>query len=377
MSTCDRVEEIEGPYGPFAIGERAIQRLWASGEVRGPMPAASGATIEVVHPGDWNRGAGPDFLGAELRVEGKRVRGDVEIHLRCGDWESHGHQRDPRFGAVVLHAVLLPGLRAVQTASGHEPEAVVLLPHLPRDLEDLAEEDALLELRGRAGEVARRVRAAETELTRGLRRRATLRWAAKQRFARQRIREVGWEAACHELAVETLGLGGNRGPMSELARSHPPAEMLLLGLDGLYMEKCGRWRLRGLRPAGHPYRRLAQYLELNRLRPDWRAELKAWGADLCAAPLPGHRRRLIDEVLCRVLPDGRADTLAINALLPLLSAPRHPLEDAWMDWPPGNHPEDVREARQHLGLEGPVRNWEVQGILDVIRRTNAGETKTA
>ena len=49
-----------------------------------------------------------------------------------------------------------------------------LLPHLPRDLEDLAEEDALLELRGRAGEVARRVRAAEEELTRGLRRRATL-----------------------------------------------------------------------------------------------------------------------------------------------------------------------------------------------------------
>jgi hypothetical protein len=73
-----------------------------------------------------------------------------------------------------------------------------------------------------------------------------------------------------------------------------------------------------------------------------------------------------------VLPDGRADTLAINALLPLLTAPRAPLADVWMDWPPGNHPEDVREARQHLGLEGPARNWEVQGILDVIRRTNAG-----
>jgi len=45
-----------------------------------------------------------------------------------------------------------------------------------------------------------------------------------------------------------------------------------------------------------------------------------------------------------------------------------------MDWPPGNHPEDVREARQLLGLEGPARNWEIQGILDVIRRTNAGAT---
>ena len=378
MSTCERVEEIEGPYGPFAIGERAIQRLWATGEVRGPMPAASGATIEVVSPGDWNRGAGPDFLGAELLVAGCRVRGDVEIHLRCRDWEAHGHQQDARFGGVVLHAVLLPGLQPVTTASGHEPEAVVLLPHLPRDLEDLAEEDALLELRGRAREVARRVQAAEAAIGRGLRQRARSRFETKLRLARQRIREVGWEAACHELVVESLGFGGNRGPMSELARSHSPEEMLLLGLDALYMEKCGRWRLRGLRPAGHPYRRLAQYLELNRLRPAWRADLRAWGADVPTAPLPGLRRRLIDEIFCRVVPDGRADTLAINALLPLLSSPRAPLEAVWLEWPPGNHPEDVREARQHLGLEGPVRNWEVQGILDVIRRSvSADETNRA
>ncbi|MEY4776377.1 MAG: hypothetical protein RL759_890, partial [Verrucomicrobiota bacterium] len=54
MSTCDRVEELEGPYGPFAIGERAIQRLWASGEVKGPMASASGKKVEVLSPGDWN-----------------------------------------------------------------------------------------------------------------------------------------------------------------------------------------------------------------------------------------------------------------------------------------------------------------------------------
>ena len=41
------------------------------------MAAASGATIEIIHPGDWNRGAGPDFLGAEILVDGKRLRGDI------------------------------------------------------------------------------------------------------------------------------------------------------------------------------------------------------------------------------------------------------------------------------------------------------------
>ena len=369
MSTCERVEEIDGPYGPFAIGERAIQRLWASGEVRGPMAAASGATIEIIHPGDWNRGAGPDFLGAEISVDGRRLRGDLELHLRCADWHAPGHEHDPHFAGVILHAVLLPGTKDVTTASGHHPETVVLLPYLPRDLEDLAEEDALLELRGRAGEVARRVLAAESNLALGLKRRALERFRSKTKHARARVKEVGWDAACHELFVESLGLGGNRAPMSELARAHSPEQMLVLGLDAIYMEKCGRWRLRGLRPAGHPYRRLAQYLELNRRRPDWRAHVRTWAASLALNPLPSCRRRLIDETFCCILPDGRADTLCINALLPLLQDPRTALEKCWLEWPPGNHPEDIQEARALLGLAGGSRNWEIQGILDVLRRT--------
>lgn len=378
MSTCDRVEEIDGPYGPFAIGERAIQRLWASGEVRGPMAATSGATIEIVHPGDWNRGAGPDFLGAEILVDGRRLRGDIEIHLRCADWRAHGHDRDPRFGGVILHAVLLPGAQDVTTLGGHRPETVILLPYLPRDLEDLAEEDALLELRGRAGEVARRVLAAEPNLALGLRRRALERFRNKTKHARARLKEVGWDAACHELFVESLGLGGNRAPMSELARAHTPEQMLVLGVDALYMEKCGRWRLRGLRPAGHPHRRLAQYLELYRRRPEWRAQLVAWAQSLPSTPLVSARRRLTDDLFACLLSDGRVDTLCVNALLPLLQDQRHTLDRSWLDWPPGHHPDDLQSARGLLGLAGPARNWEIQGILDVLRRTmTVGEPKPA
>jgi hypothetical protein len=375
MSTCDRVEELEGPYGPFAIGERAIQRLWASGEVKGPMASASGKKVEVLSPGDWNRGAGPDFLGAELRIDERRIRGDVEIHLRSSDWQAHHHDRDPNFSGVVLHAVLLPGVKDVTTLSGHQPETVVLLPYLPRDLEDLAEEDALLELRGRAGEVALKVQAAETTILPGLRRRAVERFRRKAKHAKARAKVIGWEAACHELVVESLGHGGNRAPMSELARAHSPSEMVLLGLDALYMEKCGRWRLRGLRPAGHPYRRLAQYLELNRRQPDWRERVRLWGAELEQAVLTSHRRRLHDSILGCVFPDGRADTLCINALLPLLHTSGYNCERAWIEWPPGNHPEDIEAARRVLGLVGSSRNFEVQGILDVIRRSSPHATQ--
>lgn len=369
MSTCNRVEELDGPYGPFAIGERAIQRLWASGEIINPLLSINQNRIEILSPGDWNRGSGPDFLGAEMMVNGERRRGDVEIHLRCSDWEAHGHHSNPSFAGVILHAVLLPGVRDVTTLSGNHPETVVLLPHLPRDLEDIAEEDALLELRGRAGEVARKVRESEKDLHHGLRRRALERLKNKTKYARARLKENGWNQAIHEMVVESLGLGGNRAPMSELAHTYPPEQMTLLGVDVMYLKKSGRWRLRGLRPAGHPYRRIAQYLELNRRQPLWREEIKNWAKGLSSMPLPSMRRQLIDEILARVFPDGRADTLCINAIMPLIQAMGQSIEHEWLEWPPGNHPEDIQEARRVLGLMGAARNYEVQGILDIIRRS--------
>jgi len=156
--------------------------------------------------------------------------------------------------------------------------------------------------------------------------------------------------------------------MSELAHAHSPEQMILLGIDHLYMQKCGRWKLRGLRPAGHPYRRLAQYLELNRRQPEWRHDIKKWAKGLVSQSLASSRRQLIDEVLGGVFPEGRADTLCINALFPLLQTAGYTVDKFWCDWPPGNRPDDIQEARQVLGLEGPTRNFEVQGILDILRR---------
>ncbi len=369
MRRDDEVEELTGPYGPFTLTERAIQRLWAAGEVRSPLPSLSGALIEVVRPGDWNRGAGPDFKGAELLVNEVRMRGDVEIHLRCGDWQAHGHDLDPAYDGVALHAVLMPELRHVRTTSGRTPEAVLLLPHLPRDLEDLAEEDALLELRGRAREFVRDLRSAAADFPSALREGAARRFTRKSGHAAVRLNELGWEGACHALVVESLGAGGNRAPMSELAMDLTPQAMELLGLDALYMRKCGRWRLRGLRPAGHPYRRLAQYLELNRARPCWREALLRW-ADRSHASPEVARRELHEEVLARSMPEGRADTMAVDALLPLLHATGRPLDRLWMEWPPGNRPDEVDEARRLLGFVGRARNWEVQGLIGLMREAS-------
>lgn len=92
--------------GREALTERHVQAVWYDREMR-PMNLSTrrGQPVRVVHPGAWNVGPGPDFTDAVLEIgaDGRRVRGDVEVHLSPGDWDVHGHGRDPAYRNVVAH----------------------------------------------------------------------------------------------------------------------------------------------------------------------------------------------------------------------------------------------------------------------------------
>ena len=76
---------------------------------RAPLVAQDGQRFRVLYPGRRSARAGPDFRDAILRGdEGRRVVGDVELHLRAPDWYSHSHHADPNYNGVVLHVVLRP-----------------------------------------------------------------------------------------------------------------------------------------------------------------------------------------------------------------------------------------------------------------------------
>ncbi len=86
--------------------ERHLQCVWYDERWRPvPLVTSGGEEIEVILPGRWNLEAGPDFIGAELRLgpERRTVRGDVEVHVRPADWERHRHGDDARYANVVLH----------------------------------------------------------------------------------------------------------------------------------------------------------------------------------------------------------------------------------------------------------------------------------
>ena len=61
--------------------------------------------IIVIHPGEYNRDAGPDFFNARISVGGTIWAGNVEIHTRSSHFYVHGHHNDPNFNNVILHVV--------------------------------------------------------------------------------------------------------------------------------------------------------------------------------------------------------------------------------------------------------------------------------
>lgn len=59
--------------------------------------------LRGIYPGQLNTTCGPDYQGAEFDLDGKRYRGDVEIHQNIFDWNAHGHHLDWRYDNVLLH----------------------------------------------------------------------------------------------------------------------------------------------------------------------------------------------------------------------------------------------------------------------------------
>ena len=84
--------------GDKRIPESLLAKLWKERAVRQTeLRTEAGRRVRVVYPGRSGVTAGPDFRDALLEVEGVGlVRGDVELHIKQSDWNSHGHGGDRR-----------------------------------------------------------------------------------------------------------------------------------------------------------------------------------------------------------------------------------------------------------------------------------------
>jgi len=125
---------------PHSVDERLVQCIWHDGLLVGrPLSTVSGKTLLIAEPGDWNHQAGPDFLRSEIVVNGRRIKGDIEIHVRSSDWTAHGHDRNFEYNSVVLHAFLEQDdkQRYDFRHNGEPIERLCLKPYLETDLETI------------------------------------------------------------------------------------------------------------------------------------------------------------------------------------------------------------------------------------------------
>ncbi len=113
LASPDAVRESRTDYGGgFHWTERHLQCLWFDARYRPIVfPLPGGKTLAVLDPGEWNLEAGPDFVNATLLIQPgeRRVRGDVEVHVRPSDWDAHRHRDDPAYAHVVVHVTWFAG----------------------------------------------------------------------------------------------------------------------------------------------------------------------------------------------------------------------------------------------------------------------------
>ncbi|MEX2044175.1 MAG: DUF2851 family protein [Opitutus sp.] len=398
-NSSSTLAEIQGLYGTFSFPEKLLQKIWLRGDFnRAAAQTSTGRRVRIVHPGKWNLLGGPDFQSARLRFDdGPEITGDIELHLRAGDWEAHGHARDPAYSRVVLHVVLFPpGIgRITHGANGREIPVLALLPLLHHDLEEFAAEDAVEALANRA---ARRIpdelgRLGAAELRGLLVRHAGERWRQKVHFARMRVQRLGWTSACHHTALEILGYRFNRAPMLRIAGQWPLAAWAehRVTVEELYAAEAEGWSLQGVRPANHPRTRLRQYMEWVQARPDWPERMVM----LCGTVPPGDpvantrevrhalgltalRVRVAAAVCATSIRGTRLDNMVCDGWLPLLAAQTTcGVQPLWFHWFAGDVPPVVSSGLRQLGIlerrTQPACHGIAQGLLGwLIEREAAG-----
>ena len=202
--------------------ESALADLWQrAASLPEPLVAQNGQSFRVLYPGRRSARAGPDFRDAILRGDdGRRVVGDVELHLRAPDWYSHSHHADPNYNGVVLHVVLRPkpGSDTRSKAGGSIP--VVGLEAQAESLDAAGDAPPPLPRLSEANtrdELARLLDAAGDE-------RFLMRSAA---FALE-LETGDPDQVLYAALMESLGYSANRRPFRTLASRVPFADLLRL-----------------------------------------------------------------------------------------------------------------------------------------------------
>jgi len=88
------------------VNEDFLQYVWRYKIFsKADFKTTSNERFMILKSGLQNKNAGPDFLNAQLKIEGQTWIGNIEIHVNASDWYLHNHETDANYDAVILHVV--------------------------------------------------------------------------------------------------------------------------------------------------------------------------------------------------------------------------------------------------------------------------------
>ncbi len=294
------------------VPEKVIRCIWSDQLFcTSSLKTSDDQSLEIVYPGYWNFGKGPDFTNATIKVNGKVYEGDVELHVYSTDWKAHGHSQNPDFDKVILHVYMWQG-------RGKNPKPMEKQGGLPFQFEIKNYlSKGILELNNEldfenyptlnSGNIGLchqpLAQLPEEKLSHLLDTAGEARMFTKMERFHDSVIIKGYEQTFYRGVAEALGYPENKQPFQMLADTLPLAELknlvptnvpqkekvlhhqaLLFGVSGLLDEETGKkagfkklmpiwkfyqdrlppsplnkesWCFRAIRPANYPYRRLA------------------------------------------------------------------------------------------------------------------------
>jgi len=111
------------------LSENTLVKIWRYQLLeKERLATEDGQPVKIIYPGRINNGQGADFRDAVIEIGGKLLKGDVEIHVRSGDWRNHHHHLDKTYNSVVLHVVMIHNSRTATILENGTEVPVLAIP---------------------------------------------------------------------------------------------------------------------------------------------------------------------------------------------------------------------------------------------------------
>ena len=246
--TSNEFREVDQVYEPDfnEVNEDFVQKLWDGQRFfNANLMSIDSREIRVLKSGVWNREEGPDFMHAEIEIDGKLCVGDIEIHVKSSEWYAHKHHLNSRYNRVVLHVVFFDDDFNLRTRlqNGKRIPTLELLKWIDAPIGDLFDETIQAETNATNYCRVTGNRLNIENLKRTLESLGTERFLEKADAVRLLRTRLNFEQILYEGIMEALGYSQNSKPLRELAQRVPFSDFdqkseheiqaILFGIAGL------------------------------------------------------------------------------------------------------------------------------------------------